>query len=77
MILWQEKDLKSIFITSQAQISDTKPENILNELGENGYTVYVVKADGVKCERCWKYSQMSTEPGFETICPECVEAMKG
>ena len=72
-----ENDLKSIFITSQASVSDDKPEEILGELNENGYKVYVGRAKGVKCERCWKYSEMSTEPGFETICPDCVEAVKG
>ena len=71
------KDLKSIFITSQAVVSDEKPENVLSEYTENGFTAYVSKANGQKCERCWKYSELSTEEGYETICPDCLEAIKG
>ncbi len=71
------KDLKSIFITSQAIVSDEKPEDVLSEHTEYGFTAYVSKAKGQKCERCWKYSELSTEEGYETICPDCVEAIKG
>ena len=69
-------DLKALFITSQAKVSADKPAEILRENTENGYTVWVTKAEGQKCERCWKYSVLSTEAGYETICPDCVEAVK-
>ena len=71
------KDLKSIFITSQAVVSEEKPSDVLSEHTEHGFTAYVSKAKGHKCERCWKYSELSTEEGYETICPDCLEAIKG
>ncbi len=39
-------------------------------------TVTVVRADGVKCQRCWRYvPEVSTEPAFEGICSRCVDAL--
>jgi isoleucyl-tRNA synthetase len=39
-------------------------------------TVTVARADGVKCQRCWRYvPEVSTEPAFEGICSRCVDAL--
>ena len=63
-------ELANIFITSQAYVTDEKPSDVLNEYTEDDYTVWVVKAEGEKCERCWKYRKL--ENG---ICDECKEAI--
>lgn len=70
-----ENELCNIFITSQAFITDEKPENTLNEYTEEDITVYVTRALGEKCERCWKYRQLGTMQGHETICQECFDAI--
>ena len=70
-----EKDLNDIFIVSQAVVTEEKPENILNEYSEEGYTVWVVQAEGEKCERCWKYRKLGEHQGYETICSDCYEAV--
>ena len=67
-----EFDLADIYIVSQAHLTDSKPENILNEHNEEGYTVWVVKAQGEKCTRCWKYRELN-EDG---ICADCLNAIK-
>ena len=72
-----EKELSNIFITSQAYITDKKPENALNEYKEDNYTVYAAKAEGEKCERCWKYRPLGEHSGYETICSDCVNAVLG
>ena len=69
-------DLCDIFITSQAYLTETKPENVLNEYAEEGYTVWVTPAEGEKCERCWKYRKLGEHSGYETICSDCYEAIK-
>ena len=69
------KDLSDIFIVSQAYLTDEKPENVLNEYTEEGYTVWVTKAEGEKCERCWKYRKLGEHQGYETICSDCYEAV--
>ena len=70
-----EKELCNIFITSQAFIVDEKPADVMNEYSEEGYNVYVTKAQGEKCERCWKYRPLGTVEGYETICEDCYNAI--
>lgn len=66
-----EKDLADIYIVSQANFADEKPSDVLNEYSEEGYTVWVTKAHGEKCTRCWKYRELN-EDG---ICPDCADAI--
>ena len=70
-----EKDLADIFITSQAYVTDKAPDGVLNEYTEEGISVWVTKAEGEKCERCWKYRKLGEHAGFETICSDCYEAV--
>lgn len=67
-----EKDLADIYIVSQANLAKEKPEDVLNEYVEDGYTVWVTMARGEKCTRCWKYRELNSDG----ICPDCVEAIK-
>lgn len=67
-----EKELSNIFITSQAYITDEKPSDVLNEYKEDDYTVWVTKAEGEKCARCWKYRKLNSDG----ICQECLDAIK-
>lgn len=71
-----ESELCNIFITSQACVAQSKPEDVLNEYAEDEFTVWVTKAHGEKCERCWKYRPLGEKDGHETICSECVEAIQ-
>ncbi len=66
-----EDELCNIFITSQAYVTDEKPENVLNEYTEDDFTVWVTKAEGEKCSRCWKYRKLNDDG----ICDECVDAI--
>jgi isoleucyl-tRNA synthetase len=67
-----ENDLSDIYIVSQATLTNEKPSGeILNEHSEDGYTVWVVKAKGEKCSRCWKYRELNSNG----ICPDCAEAV--
>lgn len=67
-----EKDLADIYIVSQASLAKEKPADVLNEYIEDGYTVWVTKAQGEKCTRCWKYRELNSDG----ICPDCAEAIK-
>ncbi len=64
-------ELANIFITSQAYLAQEKPANVLNEYAEDGYTVWVTKAEGEKCDRCWKYRKLDSDG----ICEECRQAI--
>ena len=65
-------DLADIYIVSQATLATGAPSEVLNEYSEEGYTVWVTKAKGEKCTRCWKYRELN-EDG---ICPDCADAIK-
>ena len=69
------KDLADIFITSQAYVADEAPAEVLNEYTDNGITVWVTKAEGEKCERCWKFRKLGEHAGHETICSDCYDAV--
>ena len=70
-----EKELCNIFITSQAFVTEQKPVDVMNEYEEDNYKVYITKALGEKCERCWKYRPLGNHKGYETICDECYNAV--
>jgi isoleucyl-tRNA synthetase len=39
--------------------------------------VTVVRATGVKCERCWKYTHdVGSDPELPTVCAPCAEAVR-
>ncbi|MFA7658975.1 MAG: isoleucine--tRNA ligase [Candidatus Gastranaerophilaceae bacterium] len=70
-----EDELCNIFITSQAILTEEKPQDVLNEYHEEGFIVWVTKAHGEKCERCWKYRVLGKHERHETICSECFDAI--
>jgi len=60
--------LEEIFIVSQLQL----------EKGEERIQVLVSKAEGQKCDRCWKYHPLTNSDGrFPNICPRCVSVLEG
>ncbi len=69
-------DIADIFIVSQAYVADNEPKNALNEYNENGITVWVTRAEGEKCERCWKYRTLGEHTEHATICSDCYEAIR-
>lgn len=71
-----ESELCNIFITSQAFIVNEKPADVMNELEEDGYKIYVTKAQGEKCERCWKYRPLGVSTEYPTICEDCYNAIE-
>ena len=68
-------ELSNIFITSQAFVVDEAPQNVLQKYTEDDYTIFVTKAIGEKCERCWKYRELGTNGSHPTLCSECAEAL--
>lgn len=70
-----ESELCNIFITSQAFLANEAPQDVLNEFSEDGCTVWVAKALGEKCERCWKYRDLGSNSEHPTICRECASAV--
>ena len=61
-------DLPALFIVSQVQ---------LEQGTDNGVSVEIQRAEGAKCERCWKYTlDVGSDAEFPTLCASCGEAIK-
>ena len=64
------RDLPMLFIVSDLELRAGSPE------GPDEVRVDVAKADGVKCDRCWRWvARVRTEPDWAGICDRCVEAL--
>ena len=61
------RELPGLFIVSQVDLEQTEG---------GALTVKVERADGEKCERCWKYTtDVGSDSRFPTICGSCAGAV--
>ena len=68
------KSLPEIFITYAVEIADGEGEF---KGDVKGLSITVNKADGEKCERCWKFSDtVGQDSEHPTLCAHCAETMK-
>lgn len=69
-----EAQLPEIFITSLVSVEKGEGEV---EGDVEGLSVTVSKADGEKCERCWKFSNtVGDDSNHPTLCAHCAQVMK-
>ncbi|HEX7415651.1 MAG TPA: class I tRNA ligase family protein, partial [Smithellaceae bacterium] len=68
------EDLRALLIVSQLQLVDEKEiSNPYKSEEIKGLTVGVAKARGVKCERCWIYSEsVGADAQHPTACDRCL-----
>jgi len=66
-------ELPGLFIVSQVQVAQASAcDGLSSEI-----SVKIERADGVKCERCWKHTtDTGADPQFPTICGACAVAVK-
>ena len=63
-----EAELPSLFITSQVDLLGHSEAEL---------SVVIHKADGIKCERCWKYTKdVGSNVGLPTVCAACARAIE-
>jgi isoleucyl-tRNA synthetase len=61
--------LPMLFIVSETDV-------VAAGAGAPELTVRVLRSDGTKCLRCWRYvHDISTEPAFAGLCGRCVDAV--
>ena len=66
--------LPEIFITSAVEVADGEGA-VKGEVA--GLSVTIAKADGEKCERCWKFSDtVGQDAEHPTLCAHCAQTMK-
>ncbi|WP_206815210.1 isoleucine--tRNA ligase [Chroococcus sp. FPU101] len=73
-------ELRYLFLSSQVELVDSMDAIKQTDYqGESDLVaVGIVKADGVKCDRCWNYSiHVGEFPDDPTICERCNAALQG
>ncbi len=61
-------ELPMLFIVSEVEVRPGSGDAALN--------VAIGRADGVKCERCWRYvEKVSTDPAWAGLCERCQDAL--
>lgn len=70
-------DFADVCITSSISVSDTpSPESAFQMSDVDGVAVVFAKADGEKCQRCWKIlPDVGQSPAFPGTCGRCVDAL--
>ncbi len=72
-------DLPTIFMTSDVVVAgapDAGQGAVFTESDDSWATIVVSRADGVRCDRCWRYvPEVSAEPSRQGVCPRCEQAL--
>ncbi|MGE3511021.1 MAG: isoleucine--tRNA ligase [Vicinamibacterales bacterium] len=64
------EQLPMLFIVSEVQVV------VAPDGDSDGPRVEIARADGVKCERCWRYvTDVSTNPAWAGLCIRCQDAL--
>ena len=74
------KELAGVFVLSDLRLEDVSsmPPGKDGFLEIEGLGIYVEKAAGAKCERCWTYSkEAGSDPAHPTLCRRCSNVLKG
>ena len=67
-----ERDLPELFGVSQVELQVIDPE-----LGATTVEAEFAKADGERCERCWRYTMdVGNEGMYPTVCARCADALE-
>jgi isoleucyl-tRNA synthetase len=80
-LLSLKEDLNGLFITSQATVLDEGTDlpsgnGCLADVSESGLHVVVLPAQGVKCQRCWKFSDhVGGSKDYPEFCSHCAGAV--
>ena len=77
----KSSDLAALFIVSQVvleHVREVPTEGMwLSEPGAGFAVKNIVKAAGLKCDRCWNYRDaVGTYADHPTLCDRCVEAIR-
>jgi len=76
-LLKKNRNLEELFIVSKVEIIESDvPDDIYKEDIVEGLGVKVVKADGIKCERCWKIEMINSNEQDNDLCSRCSEVIK-
>jgi isoleucyl-tRNA synthetase len=59
-------NLREAFVVSQLALSEAPQERF-----------EIARASGEKCQRCWKFRELGTDPAHPSICSDCATVVRG
>ena len=62
--------IEDVLIVSELELKED------SSIGKEELSVNISRAEGEKCERCWKYNDLGTDPEHPTLCPRCTGVLK-
>lgn len=75
-----EKELAMLFITSSARVhppEELPPEGTVDWPDYPGLKVLVSRARGIKCQRCWMYTEdVGQDPVYTDVCARCAAILR-
>jgi isoleucyl-tRNA synthetase len=69
------EELADIAIVSKFEWADAAGDEFVRD-EETGYEIAASSAPGVKCPRCWKYTENAENPSGDGLCPRCAGVLK-
>jgi isoleucyl-tRNA synthetase len=73
------EDLSTVFMTSDVVLAGAPDANtgaVHKESDDSWATVVVSRADGVRCDRCWRFvPEVSSDADILGLCPRCEQAL--
>ena len=73
-------ELRYLLLASQIELIDdsSKLQGLAHQTTTASGKIGVTTADGVKCDRCWNYSDtIGANTEHPTVCNRCVDALAG
>ncbi len=59
-------------IKTNVEVKDKVNDGVSYQYGD----IHIKHAEGEKCERCWKYDKLGSDPEHPTLCPRCAAVLK-
>lgn len=71
-----ERELPEFYIVSQVEISDKKPDIVVEKENESLW-IGILHAQGKKCSRCWMWHEdVGKDAEYTDLCPKCLEVIR-
>ena len=68
--------LPTLFGVSHVELAGSEAAGAAPDAPARARRITVSRADGVKCERCWRFvPEVSKDAATEGLCPRCLEAL--
>ena len=62
--------IEDVLIVSELELKED------SSIKKEELSINISRAEGEKCERCWKYDNLGSDLEHPTLCPRCAAVLK-